>query len=331
MAGGQERILRRRIRSVQSTKKITRAHGAHRGEPHRQGPGRGRGGAALQRADHRGRPRPRRRAGAAVDSPLLTPRPEIRRVAFVVIAADRGLCGAYNSSVIRDGGARRCRREVARGRDYALIVVGRKAESYFRYRDYRIDAVVHRLQRPARATRTPARSARRSTARVRGRRDRRGRSSSTPAFHSAGSQERRPPDADAARARRDRRPPTGGRRRRRSPRRTSSSRRPRASSTGSCRATSRLAGLRRAARRGRVGARRPPAGDEGRHRQRRRPHHQPDPGHEPGPPGRHHHRDHGDRRPAPRPSAQGEHGTDDLSDTIEGRDADLFATHATDA
>jgi F-type H+-transporting ATPase subunit gamma len=28
---------------------------------------------------------------------------------------------------------------------------------------------------------------------------------------------------------------------------------------------------------------------------------------------------------------QGEHDTDYLSDTIEGRDADLFATHATDA
>ena len=39
MAGGQERVLRRRIKSVQSTKKITRAHGADRGEPDRQGAG----------------------------------------------------------------------------------------------------------------------------------------------------------------------------------------------------------------------------------------------------------------------------------------------------
>ena len=40
-------------------------------------------------------------AGGNADSALLTPRPEIRRVAHVVISADRGLCGAYNSSVIR--------------------------------------------------------------------------------------------------------------------------------------------------------------------------------------------------------------------------------------
>ena len=40
-------------------------------------------------------------AGGASGSPLLTPRPAIRRVAHVVVTADRGLCGAYNSSVIR--------------------------------------------------------------------------------------------------------------------------------------------------------------------------------------------------------------------------------------
>jgi F-type H+-transporting ATPase subunit gamma len=71
---------------------------------------------------------------------LLTPRPEIRRVAFIVIAADRGLAGAYNSSVIREA-ERAVLAEVARGRDYSIIAVGRKIESYFRYRDYKIDAV----------------------------------------------------------------------------------------------------------------------------------------------------------------------------------------------
>ena len=41
-------------------------------------------------------------AGGAVDEPaLLAGREEIRKVAYVVITADRGLCGAYNSSVIR--------------------------------------------------------------------------------------------------------------------------------------------------------------------------------------------------------------------------------------
>ena len=50
------------------------------------------------------------------------------------------------------------------------------------------------------------------------------------------------------------------------------------------------------ARRVGLRARRPPAGHEGGHRQRRGAQDQAHPHHEPGPPGRHHHRDHGDRR-----------------------------------
>jgi F-type H+-transporting ATPase subunit gamma len=72
--------------------------------------------------------------------PLLAPRDEIRKVAFVVIGADRGLCGGYNSTVIRAAEAE-IRDQAAQGRDYALICVGRKIESYFRFRNYRISAV----------------------------------------------------------------------------------------------------------------------------------------------------------------------------------------------
>jgi F-type H+-transporting ATPase subunit gamma len=63
----------------------------------------------------------------------------MRKVAHVVIAADRGLCGAYNSTVIRAAEGS-IREQTALGRDYGLIVVGRKAEAYFRFRHYRIDA-----------------------------------------------------------------------------------------------------------------------------------------------------------------------------------------------
>ena len=58
-----------------------------------------------------------------------------------------------------------------------------------------------------------------------------------------------------------------------------------------------------------------------------------EPGHEPRPPGRHHHRDHGDRerrRSAP-PSGGDVRADDLLSDTIEGRDNDLFAARRADA
>jgi F-type H+-transporting ATPase subunit gamma len=78
-------------------------------------------------------------AAAALESPLLTPRPEVHKVAHVVIAADRGLCGGYNSAVIRAAEGS-MREQATLGRDYGLIVVGRKAESYFRFRRFRIDA-----------------------------------------------------------------------------------------------------------------------------------------------------------------------------------------------
>jgi F-type H+-transporting ATPase subunit gamma len=139
MAGGQERVLRRRIRSIQSTQKITRAQeliaasrivkataAVEAAQPYSE--------AITQVV------RDLSAGGSGSDSPLLTPRPEIRRVAFIVIAADRGLACAYNSSVIREA-ERAVLAEVARGRDYSIIAVGRKIESYFRYRDYKIDAV----------------------------------------------------------------------------------------------------------------------------------------------------------------------------------------------
>ena len=138
MAGGQERILKRRIRSIESTKKITRAMELI-------------AASRIVRAQQRvaaARPyseeiteviRNLAEGGAGLDHPLLVPRDEIRKVGFVVITADRGLAGAYNSSVIR-AAERALRREQAAGHDYALVLVGRKAQSYFRYRNYRIDA-----------------------------------------------------------------------------------------------------------------------------------------------------------------------------------------------
>jgi F-type H+-transporting ATPase subunit gamma len=137
MAGGQERILRRRIRSVQSTKKITRAMELI-------------AASRIVRAQARveaARPYSEQithvianltGGGSELKSPLLQPR-EVHRVAYVVIAGDRGLSGAYNTSVIRTA-ERALQRQVAEGRDYGLVVVGRKGEAYFRFRDYTIDA-----------------------------------------------------------------------------------------------------------------------------------------------------------------------------------------------
>src|SRR5438552_6419064 len=137
MASGQERILRRRIRSVQSTKKITRAMeliAASRIVKAQQ-----RGAAARPYSEQITEViRQLAAAGATMDHPLLKRRDEVHKVGFVVIAADRGLAGAYNTSVIR-AAERAVQERRAQGVDYALSLAGKKAESYFRYRRYQVD------------------------------------------------------------------------------------------------------------------------------------------------------------------------------------------------
>jgi F-type H+-transporting ATPase subunit gamma len=138
MAGGKERVLRRRIRSVQSTKKITRAMeliAATRV-------------AKAQQRVQASRPYAEQiteviqnlaEAGGVVDHPLLRPATGTGKVAFVVITADRGLAGPYNASVIR-AAERELQARRTEGQDYSLIICGKKGEGYFRFRGYQIDA-----------------------------------------------------------------------------------------------------------------------------------------------------------------------------------------------
>ncbi len=137
MAGGQERVLRRRIKSVQSTKKITRAMELIAAT---------RVAKAQQRANE-ARPYSElltdviqhlAENGGITDHPLLKPAEKVEKVAFVVISSDRGLAGGYNSSVIR-AAEREVQARLQEGLDYSLITVGRKAQGYFDYRNYSIE------------------------------------------------------------------------------------------------------------------------------------------------------------------------------------------------
>ena len=74
---------------------------------------------------------------ASTASPLLAGRETVGNVAYVVITADRGLCGGYNAGVQRAAEGE-IKADVLQGRDYSVIAVGRKAESYFRFRGYKI-------------------------------------------------------------------------------------------------------------------------------------------------------------------------------------------------
>ncbi len=80
-----------------------------------------------------------------VDLPLLKQRGEVRSVGLLVVSGDRGLCGSYNTNVIRRGEAR-AKELKAEGLDYKYILVGRKANQYFQRRNQPIDAVYTGLE-----------------------------------------------------------------------------------------------------------------------------------------------------------------------------------------
>lgn len=143
MAGGQERALRRRIKSVQSTKKITRAMELIAAT---------RVVKAQERANA-ARPYSQQITnvildlvglGAQASHPLLREDHDANRSAFVVMTSDRGLCGAYNSAVIRAAERELVARQ-AEGKDYALVLIGKKANSYFKFRNYDIAASFYDL------------------------------------------------------------------------------------------------------------------------------------------------------------------------------------------
>src|SRR4051794_15020190 len=138
MAGGQERILRRRIKTVESTKKITKAMELIAAS--RIVKAQGRVAAARPYSEKITEVLHNLAAGGAgVDHPLLKAREEISTVAYVVVTADRGLAGGYNNNVIR-AAERAMRADRERGREIKLYVVGKKANNYFRFRRLPIEA-----------------------------------------------------------------------------------------------------------------------------------------------------------------------------------------------
>jgi F-type H+-transporting ATPase subunit gamma len=74
---------------------------------------------------------------AALDHPLLVERSDPKRVGVLVVSSDRGLCGAYNSSVLRRGEElfSRLRED---GKTPVLYTVGRKAQGYYKFRNWDI-------------------------------------------------------------------------------------------------------------------------------------------------------------------------------------------------
>ncbi|MEA5582938.1 F0F1 ATP synthase subunit gamma [Nodularia harveyana UHCC-0300] len=79
-----------------------------------------------------------------VDLPLLKKR-EVKTVGLLVISGDRGLCGGYNSNVIRRA-ENRAKELQAEGVNYKYVLVGRKAIQYFQRREQPIDGTYTGLE-----------------------------------------------------------------------------------------------------------------------------------------------------------------------------------------
>ncbi|MDJ0632104.1 MAG: F0F1 ATP synthase subunit gamma [Xenococcaceae cyanobacterium MO_188.B29] len=79
-----------------------------------------------------------------VDLPLFKQR-EVKKVGLLVVSGDRGLCGGYNSNIIRRA-EQRAKELEAEGIEYTFIIVGRKAKQYFERRNAPIDKVYFGLE-----------------------------------------------------------------------------------------------------------------------------------------------------------------------------------------
>lgn len=73
-----------------------------------------------------------------VDLPLLQKR-DVQTVGLLVISGDRGLCGGYNTNVIRRA-ENRAKELTKDGLDYKFVIAGRKANQYFKRRNAPISA-----------------------------------------------------------------------------------------------------------------------------------------------------------------------------------------------
>ena len=137
MAGGQERILRRRIRSIKSTQKITKAMELIAASQIVRAQGR----IAAARPYQEGMARIVLETAlgdpAAAGRLLGTPE-EVTRVLVLGIVADRGLCGGYNTSVFR-ATERLLATQEAEGIETRLVTVGKKAQGYFRFRGQAVE------------------------------------------------------------------------------------------------------------------------------------------------------------------------------------------------
>ncbi|MFV1999964.1 MAG: F0F1 ATP synthase subunit gamma [Acidimicrobiia bacterium] len=135
MASAEVRQIRRRIKSVESTMKITRAMELI--ATARIGKAQVRVAQAKPYTEKMNDViRNIAAATGSLSHPLLVRR-DVKTIGVLVVSSDRGLAGGYNTSVIRMAEAA-IRRHQAEGRIVRVYTIGGKAQAYFRYRKFTI-------------------------------------------------------------------------------------------------------------------------------------------------------------------------------------------------
>lgn len=129
------RELRGRIRSAGSIKKITKAQELI--ATSRIAKAQARVGAARPYSAEITDMLTNLAADSALDHPLLVARENPKRAGVLVVSSDRGLCGAYNANLLRRSEElfSLLREE---GKTPVLYVVGRKALSYYTFRNWSV-------------------------------------------------------------------------------------------------------------------------------------------------------------------------------------------------
>jgi F-type H+-transporting ATPase subunit gamma len=129
--GAQLRVYRQKIRSAQTTKKITRAMELISASRIQKAQARVAASSPYARAITR--------AVSAVatysnvDHVLTTEPEKIERAAIVIFSSDRGLAGAFNSNVLKES-EKLAELLRSQGKEVVYFLVGRKAQGYFSFR-----------------------------------------------------------------------------------------------------------------------------------------------------------------------------------------------------
>jgi F-type H+-transporting ATPase subunit gamma len=127
----QIRVLRRRIKSTQSIKKITRAMELI--ATSRIVKARARVEEAKPYAEQMTAMLTELASNSALDHPLLVERENPTRAVVLVVTSDRGQAGGYNANVLREAEQlQSLLRE--QGKEPVLYVIGRKGVNYYRFR-----------------------------------------------------------------------------------------------------------------------------------------------------------------------------------------------------